>query len=77
MTVSADTPDLRARIARLEHQLELERARNAGLERGLTALDRRVTELREENAVLREELDARSVERIGRFVRDAGEPAPA
>ena len=59
MSMSTIDTDLQDRIARLEHQLDLERARNAGLERGLTALDHRVTELREENALLREALDAR------------------
>ena len=53
MTTERPTTDLTARIAQLEHQLVLERARNAGLERGLTALDRRAGELREENAALR------------------------
>ena len=77
MTMHAPDTDLRARIAGLEHQLELERARNAGLERGLTALDRRVTELRAENAALRAELDAAGVDRVGRFVRAGAEPAPA
>ena len=47
MTVDLSVSELHARIAELEHQLELERARNAGLERGVTALDQRVTELRE------------------------------
>jgi chromosome segregation ATPase len=45
---------LAARVRELEERLERERARNAGLERGLDALSVRVTELREENARLRE-----------------------
>ena len=45
---------LAARVRELEERLERERARNAGLERGLDALSARVTELREENARLRE-----------------------
>ncbi len=44
---------LAARVRELEELLERERARNAGLERGLDALSARVTELREENARLR------------------------
>jgi predicted nucleic acid-binding Zn-ribbon protein len=44
----------------LEHQLARERARNAGLERGLTALNERLVELREENAALRQALDERN-----------------
>ena len=76
MTMHASDTDLRARIADLEHRLELERARNAGLERGLTALDRRVTELRAENAALRAELEG-DTDRVGRFVRAGAEPAPA
>ena len=55
MTMHVSDTDLHALIADLEHQLELERARNAGLEGGLTALDQRVTELRAENAALRAE----------------------
>lgn len=42
------------RIRELEERLARERARNAGLERGLEALNARVTELRAENARLRE-----------------------
>jgi hypothetical protein len=38
---------LSARVGELEHLLELERARNAGLERGLSALSERVVDLRE------------------------------
>ena len=73
----ASDTDLHARIAELEHQLELERARNEGLESGLTALDQRVTELREENAALREALEATAAEdRRGRFVRTRAEPTP-
>lgn len=45
---------LAARVRELEGRLERERARNAGLERGLDALSARVTELREENASLRD-----------------------
>jgi hypothetical protein len=45
--------------ADLEHQLARERARNAGLEHGLTALNARLIELREENASLRRALDER------------------
>ncbi len=45
---------LAARVRELEERLERERARNAGLERGLDALSARVTDLREENARLRE-----------------------
>ena len=45
---------LAARVRELEERLERERARNAGLERGLDALSARVTSLREENARLRE-----------------------
>ena len=77
MTMHASDTDPAARIADLEHQLELERARNAGLESGLTALDRRVTELRAENAALRAELEGRAVDRVGRFVRAGAEPTPA
>jgi hypothetical protein len=38
---------LTARVSELEHLLELERSRNAGLERGLSALSERVVELRQ------------------------------
>jgi hypothetical protein len=46
----------RPTTASLRKQLERERARSAGLERGIVALTRRVDELREENAVLRAQL---------------------
>ena len=72
MSMSTTDTDLQDRIAQLEHQLELERARNAGLERGLTALDRRVNELRDENAQLRETLD----DDTPRFTRARPAPAP-
>ena len=45
--------DLTARIEELEERLERERARSAGLERGIDALSARVEELRLENALLR------------------------
>jgi len=38
---------LSARVRELEHLLHLERARNAGLEHGLSALSERVVALRE------------------------------
>jgi hypothetical protein len=37
---------LHARVHELEHLLQLERSRNAGLERGLSALSERVVALR-------------------------------
>jgi cell division protein FtsB len=45
---------LAARVRELEERLERERARNAGLERGLDALSARVSALRAENARLRD-----------------------
>jgi len=50
----SDEPVLAARVRELEERLERERARNAGLERGVDALSARVSELREENARLRD-----------------------
>jgi hypothetical protein len=46
----------RPTTASLRKQLERERARSAGLERGIVALNRRVEELRAENAALRAQL---------------------
>ena len=56
MTTLAAPPasDLEARVLELEDRLERERARNAGLERGIEALSARVAELQRENARLRE-----------------------
>ena len=48
-----ESEDLAVRVRELAEQLERERARNAGLERGIAALSERVTALREENARLR------------------------
>ena len=48
--------ELEAQLTELAAQLERERARNAGLERGLTALSERVAALRAENADLRDRL---------------------
>jgi predicted RNase H-like nuclease (RuvC/YqgF family) len=55
-TVPTDEAPLMARIRELEERLDRERARNAGLERGLSALSRTVAELREENARLRRDI---------------------
>ena len=44
---------LAARVRELEQRLARERSRNAGLERGLTALDASVNALRRENERLR------------------------
>jgi cell division protein FtsB len=52
--------DLRAVVRDLTERLERERARNAGLERGLTALSEQVERLRDENAELRGQLDRRA-----------------
>jgi hypothetical protein len=52
-------PGLRAELVHLTVQLERERARNAGLERGLSALSERVELLRHENAELRRQLAER------------------
>jgi phage shock protein A len=41
---------LAARVKELEHQLELERSRNKGLEKGLSALSERVVTLRKQSA---------------------------
>jgi hypothetical protein len=43
----------------LQHQLDRERARNAGLAQGVTALNARLTELHAENAALRRALEQR------------------
>jgi hypothetical protein len=51
--------DLRAQVRDLTEQLVRERARSAGLERGLSALSERVGVLRDENAELRRQLEAR------------------
>lgn len=52
MTTTDTSPD--ARIRELESLLERERARSAGLARGVDALSARVAELQVENARLRE-----------------------
>ena len=46
--------DLALRVVELEELLERERARRAGLERGIESLIARLEELRRENAELRE-----------------------
>ena len=50
---TADGSELVARLLDLEMQLDRERARNAGLERGIEALTAVVEDLRAENARLR------------------------
>lgn len=45
--------DLAARVEELEELLDRERARRAGLERGIESLSARLEELRHENARLR------------------------
>ncbi len=52
--LSEEAVFLAERVRELEERLAREQARNAGLERGLEALSARVTDLREENARLRE-----------------------
>ena len=52
LTDPIDLP-LDARLLELEDRLERERARNAGLERGIEALTARVAALQAENAQLR------------------------
>jgi hypothetical protein len=63
LDLETDAPDsgpgLRAELLHLTEQLERERARNAGLERGLSALSERVELLRHENAELRRQLAER------------------
>jgi hypothetical protein len=63
LDLKPDAPDagenLRAVVADLTGQLERERARNAGLEQGLSALSGRVELLRDENAELRRQLAER------------------
>ncbi len=50
---AAVTERLAERVRELEVRLQRERSRNAGLERGLTALDASVNALRRENERLR------------------------
>ncbi len=50
---SASDDRLAERVRELEVRLQRERSRNAGLERGLTALDASVNALRRENERLR------------------------
>jgi hypothetical protein len=47
-SLGAENERLLARVRELEHQLHLERSRNAGLERGLSALSERVVAMRKE-----------------------------
>jgi hypothetical protein len=56
VTTLADPPAAspEVRVLELEDRLERERARNAGLERGIEALTARVAALQAENARLRE-----------------------
>jgi len=59
--LAPETPDaseLVARLLDLEIQLDRERARNAGLERGIESLSTVVEDLRVENARLRGDADA-------------------
>jgi hypothetical protein len=51
--------DLGVAVRDLTERLERERARNAGLERGLSALSERVELLRDENLELRRQLAVR------------------
>jgi hypothetical protein len=47
-SLAAENARLTERVRELEHLLELERSRNKGLERGLSALSDRVVSLRNE-----------------------------
>ena len=49
--LAAENTRLSERVQELEHLLHLERSRNAGLERGLSALSERVVELRKPHAL--------------------------
>ena len=51
--VPESAEDLALHVRELTEQLERERARNAGLEQGISALTARVEALREENTRLR------------------------
>ena len=52
-----ESEDLALRVRELTGQLERERARNAGLEQGISALTERVEALRDENLELRRRLE--------------------
>ena len=55
--VVPESEDLELRVRELTEQLERERARNAGLEQGISALTERVEALRVENLELRRRLE--------------------
>ena len=52
-----ESEDLALRVRALSEQLERERARNTGLEQGVSALTERVESLRVENLELRRKLE--------------------
>jgi predicted nuclease with TOPRIM domain len=52
-----ESEDLTLHVRELTEKLERERARNAGLEQGISALTERVDALRDENLELRRKLE--------------------